>query len=65
MFYSPLIKFIPLLESNRHIIEVGMWVIKQAMQQAVAWQKTYGRILPSSCQRVSFTAIRCMSLSVQ
>jgi diguanylate cyclase (GGDEF)-like protein/PAS domain S-box-containing protein len=39
-------QFISLLESNRHIIEVGMWVIKQAMQQALTWQKSYGRILP-------------------
>jgi len=38
-------KFIPLLESNRGIVEVGMWVIKQAMQQILAWQKNYGCIL--------------------
>ncbi|NQZ32374.1 MAG: EAL domain-containing protein [Oceanospirillaceae bacterium] len=39
-------KFIPLLESNRRIIEVGLWVIKQSMRDINRWQQQYGRIIP-------------------
>lgn len=32
-------KFIPILESNGQIIEVGRWVIKEACRQNLEWQK--------------------------
>lgn len=37
---SPVV-FIPLLESSHLIIDVGLWVIKEACRQTKAWQKQF------------------------
>lgn len=38
--------FIPLLETSRQIIEVGLWVIEQSMRQINEWQRLYHKVIP-------------------
>ncbi|BCJ41407.1 hypothetical protein GCM10010168_55940 [Actinoplanes ianthinogenes] len=39
--------FIPLAEHTGQIIEVGRWVLTQAMRQIVAWQQEFGPAAPA------------------
>ncbi|MEG0265376.1 MAG: GGDEF and EAL domain-containing protein [Erysipelotrichaceae bacterium] len=41
------VEFIPLLEENNLIVEVGKWVYDQAIKQCVAWQKVQKDFLMS------------------
>ena len=41
-------EFIPSLEENGMIVEVGEWVIRRACEQAVAWQRAGLRVVPLS-----------------
>ena len=41
-------EFIPILEENGMIVEVGEWVIRRACEQAVAWQRAGLRVVPLS-----------------
>ncbi|BCY13579.1 bifunctional diguanylate cyclase/phosphodiesterase [Actinoplanes sp. L3-i22] len=38
--------FIPLAERNGQIIEVGRWILEQAMRRTAAWQREYGDAAP-------------------
>ncbi|GAA4926430.1 putative bifunctional diguanylate cyclase/phosphodiesterase [Actinoplanes utahensis] len=39
--------FIPLAERNGHIVELGRWVLEQAIGQAVRWQREHGADAPA------------------
>ena len=39
--------FIPLAERNGHIVELGRWVVEQAVQQAARWQRELGPDAPA------------------
>ena len=39
--------FIPLAERNGHIVELGRWVLEQAIGQAVRWQHEHGAQAPA------------------
>ncbi|MFC7531163.1 putative bifunctional diguanylate cyclase/phosphodiesterase [Actinoplanes sp. GCM10030250] len=44
-FVSPAV-FIPLAERNGQIVELGRWVLEEAIHQAATWQREYGDNAP-------------------
>ncbi|MET3430506.1 diguanylate cyclase (GGDEF)-like protein [Actinoplanes tereljensis] len=38
--------FIPLAERNGYIIELGRWILREAVRQATEWEQTYGENAP-------------------
>ncbi|GIM88628.1 hypothetical protein Ato02nite_004210 [Paractinoplanes toevensis] len=38
--------FIPLAERNGHIVELGRWILREAVRQAAEWERAYGDNAP-------------------